>query len=59
MRHAFLTLLLLLAAALFLGGCSRHESAASIQAQCEKIAAPDEETPMEEMPDDDQGIIYF
>lgn len=58
MRYAF-PALALLAAALFSGGCSRPEAESSIQAQCEKMAALDEETPMEEMPDDDQGIIYF
>lgn len=49
--------ILLLASALLAGGC--RPAQAEIDARCERMKDAGEETPLEEMPDDDQGIIYF
>ena len=51
--------MLLLLAVAALSGCDGQQPDIRTTATCEPMSESVDDAPLEEMPDDDQGIIYF
>jgi hypothetical protein len=51
--------ILLFLAIAALAGCEGQQPEGRVTATCESMPEAGDDAPMEDMPDDDQGIIYF